>query len=72
MTFLASIQTNAKHNSGRLACAAPVRGSAGAPETGAEKGKLGGWKITPFYNPKVSFLWYGNVMFFHSTALKNG
>ena len=30
VTFLASIQTNAKHNSDRLACAAPLRGSPGA------------------------------------------
>ena len=33
VTFLASIQTNAKHNSDRLACAALLRGSLGAPET---------------------------------------
>ena len=26
-----------------------------------EKGKLGGWKITPFYDPKVSYLLYGKV-----------
>ena len=32
MTFLASMQTNVKHNSDRFACAAPLRGSPGAPE----------------------------------------
>ena len=30
VTFLASIQTNAKHNSDRLACATPLPGSRGA------------------------------------------
>ena len=34
VTFLASIQTNVKHNSDRLACTAPLCGSPGAPETG--------------------------------------
>ena len=33
VTFLASMQTNAKHNSDRFACAAPLRSSPGAPET---------------------------------------
>ena len=27
-----------------------------------EKGELGGWKITPFYDPKVSCLLYGKVL----------
>ena len=27
-----------------------------------EKGELGGWKITPFYEPKVSFLLCGKVL----------
>ena len=42
MTFLASIQTNAKHNSDRLACATPSRGSPGAPETGDADGPMRG------------------------------
>ena len=33
VTFLASMQTNVKHNSNWLACAAPLRGSPGAHET---------------------------------------
>ena len=27
-----------------------------------EKGELAGWKITPFYDPKVSSLLYGKVL----------
>ena len=38
VTFLASIQTNAKHNSDWLVCAAPLCGSPGAPETGDVNG----------------------------------
>ena len=33
LTFLASMHTNAKHKSDRLACAAVLRGSPAAPET---------------------------------------
>ena len=40
-----------------------------------EKGELGGWKITPFYDPKVSSLLCSKVLvyFFHlSTVPING
>ena len=37
-----------------------------------EKGELGGWKITPFYDPKVSSLLYSRYLLHLSTAPING
>ena len=37
-----------------------------------EKGELGGWKISPFYDPKVSSLLYSRYLLHHSTAPING
>ena len=36
-----------------------------------EKGELGGWKISPFYDPKVSSLLYSRYLLHLSTACTN-